>query len=171
MTFRHLLTAAVFAMPLASAPAWAADIKPVVNVSTNQANDLRGLAFGANGKIYASGHAGTAEAQFQTVVARFNADGSPDASFGGGIVKVDLAPGRGEQSLGVAPLANGDVVVAVNAVDADGGTSVYLLRFDSNGARKVAPAWGDAEGKVEVVLGWANSENALFTGSTRPVDT
>ena len=39
-------------------------------------------------------------------------------------VVVDLAPGRVEQSLGVAALANGGVVAAVNAVDEDGGMSV-----------------------------------------------
>jgi uncharacterized delta-60 repeat protein len=155
-----------------AAPAWAAgNIKPVADTVTDKANDLRGLTFGPGGKIYASGHVGTDEKAFQTVVARFNADGSPDTTFGsGGFATVDLAPGRGEQSLSVAALSGGDVVVAVNATDADGGISVYLLRFDSTGARKVAPAWGDAEGKVEVVLGWPNSANALFTGQARPQD-
>lgn len=170
MRLNKLLAAASVAVAITS-PAWAGDIRPVVNVSTTQANDLRGVAFGPGGKIYVSGHSGAAEAQFQTVVGRFNADGTPDASFGsGGFAKVDLAPGRGEQSLSLAVLANGDVVTAVNATDADGGISVYLLRFDSAGVRKTAPAWGDAEGKVEVVFGWANAENALFPGTTRPAD-
>jgi uncharacterized delta-60 repeat protein len=168
----HKLLAATALATILAAPAWAGQVKPVVDVTTDKANDLRGLTFGPGGKIYASGHVGTAEAQYQTVVARFNADGSPDAGFGtGGIVTLDLAPGRGEQSLSVAALSGGDVVVAVNATDADGGISVYLLRFDDKGVRKVAPAWGDAEGKVEVVFGWANKDNALFTGQARPQDT
>src|SRR5262249_48769597 len=108
----------------------------------------------------------------RTVVARFNADGSPDTSFAGdGFAEVDIAPGRSEQSLGVVSLANGDVVVAVNAADADGGSSVYLLRFDRAGNRVVGPAWGDAEGRVEVVLGWANSANEMYPGTTAPADT
>lgn len=170
MRIRTLLAATAVSAALA-APAVAATIKPVVNIVTDKANDLRGIAFLANGKIVASGHVG-AETDTRTVVARFNADGSPDATFGkSGFAEVDLAPGRNEQSLGVATMANGDVVVAVNAVDADGGTSIYLLRFDANGARKMGPAWGDAEGKVEVTFGWSNKDNALFTGATRPVDT
>lgn len=147
-------------------------IRPVVNVATDLANDLRGLTFASDGKLYASGHLGTEDALLQTLVARFNADGSFDTAFGGdGVVTVDLAPGRQEESLAVAELANGDVLVAVNAVDADGGESVYLLRFDSAGTQLVSPVWGDAEGKVEVVFGWANADNASFAGATPPADT
>jgi uncharacterized delta-60 repeat protein len=153
-------------------PAAAADINPIVNVSTEMANDLRGLSFAADGRIYASGYAGTEEAERQTVLARFNADGAPDTSFSeDGFVVIDLAPGRNEQSLGVAELSGGDVVVAVNAVDADGGQSVYLLRFNSAGVQRTAPEWGDAEGKLEVVFGWANTANAGFQGDAPPQDT
>ena len=149
-----------------------ATIRPVVNVATDLANDLRGLTFAADGKIYASGHVGVDDALLQTVVARFNADGSFDTAFGGdGVVAVDLAPGRQEESLAVAELANGDVLVAVNAVDADGGESVYLLRFDDAGTQLTSPEWGDADGKVEVVFGWANADNASFAGATPPSDT
>lgn len=170
MRIRTLIAATAVAAVFA-APAVAATIKPVVNIVTDKANDLRGVAFTSNGKIVVSGHAGT-ETDTRTVVARFNADGTPDATFGrAGFAEVDLMPGRNEQSLGVAPMANGDVVVAVNAVDADGGTSVYLLRFDSAGVRKMGPAWGDADGKVEVTFGWSNKDNALFTGANRPADT
>ena len=171
MYSRSLLVSAALALHLAT-PAWAADVKPVINISTALANDLRGLAFGADGKIYASGHAGTDEKEFQTVVARVNADGALDAGFGsGGVAKIDLAPGRGEQSLSMVALADGDVLVGVNAVEADAGQSIYLLRLDSAGKRKVAPAWGDAEGKVEVVLGWANAENAPLPDGKRAIDT
>lgn len=163
--------AAVLAATVAGPALAAGAIKPVVDISTDKANDLRGLTFVAGGKIVASGHVGMAVEAQKTVVARFMADGKPDTTFGtGGFAEVDLAPGRGEQSLSVAAMANGDVVVAVNAVDADGGTSIYLLRFDATGARKTGPAWGDADGKVEVTFGWANKDNALFTGAARPND-
>ena len=101
MRFRTLLAATAVAAVLA-APAVAATIKPVVNIVTDKANDLRGVAFTSNGKIVVSGHAGT-ETDTRTVVARFNADGTPDATFGkAGFAEVDLMPGRSEQSLGVA---------------------------------------------------------------------
>ncbi len=134
----------------------------VVNdVVTTRANDLRGLVYSDSGKIYVSGHVGASADLRQTVVGRFDADGAPDAAFGdGGFVEVDVAVGRNEQSLAVAELTGGDVVALVNAVDADGGQSVYLLRFDDAGVQQTqADGWGDADGKVEVVFGWANADN------------
>lgn len=147
-------------------------IAPVVNVATNLANDLRGLSFAADGRIYASGHVGTDAALLQSVVARFNADGTLDTTFGGdGVVEIDVAVGREEQSYAVVELANGDVVAAVNAVDADGGESVYLIRLDSDGNQLVMPEWGDASGLVEVAFGWANADNGSYPGVSPPADT
>lgn len=147
-------------------------IRPIVNVSTDQANDLRGLTFADSGAIYASGHVGTDDALLQTVVARFNADGTLDTTFGGdGVVEIDVAPGREEQSLGVVELAGGDVVAGVSAIDADGGQSAYLVRLDSTGTQLVSPEWGDADGLVEVVFGWANADNGGYAGATPPQDT
>ena len=148
-------------------PAFAGDIHPVVNVSTELANDLRGLTFAADGKIYASGHVGTVDDETRTVVARFNADGTLDASFGDdGVVEVDVAPGRQEQSLGVAELADGDVVVAVNAVDEDGGQSIYLLRLDGTGAQKIAPAWGDDRARSRSCSAGPTPTTATFRASS-----
>lgn len=144
----------------------------VVDISTDRANDLRGLIFAANGKIYASGYAGVEDALKTTVLARFNADGTLDSSFGtAGIATVDIAAGREEASLGVVELANGDVLISVNAVDEDGGQSVYLLRFDNTGTQIVSPDWGDESGKVEVVYGWANADNESYAGEDAPEDT
>ena len=156
------------ALALAGA-AQAHDILPVVDVVTEAANDLRGVTFAADGKIYVSGHKGDVETETTTVIGRFNADGTPDAAFGeDGFVEVDLAPGRVEQSLAVAELSGGDVVAVVNAVDEDGGQSVYLLRFDSSGARKAGADWGGDGGVVEVVFGWANADNDSFPGVEAP---
>jgi uncharacterized delta-60 repeat protein len=156
------------ALALAGA-AQAHDILPVVDVATEAANDLRGVTFAADGKIYVSGHKGDVETETATVIGRFNADGTPDAAFGeDGFVEVDLAPGRVEQSLAVAELSGGDVVAVVNAVDEDGGQSVYLLRFDSSGTRKAGADWGGDGGVVEVVFGWANADNDSFPGVEAP---
>jgi uncharacterized delta-60 repeat protein len=168
MNVRRLLAAT--ALVAVAGPAFA-DIQPVVNVSTELANDLRGLTWTADGKIVASGHVGTVNEETRLVVARFNADGTLDTSFSeDGVVDVDVAAGRQESSLGVVVLDNGDVVVAVNAIDEDAGQSVYLLRFDSTGAP--VAGWGDDTGKVEVVFGWANADNATWPGvETPPLDT
>jgi uncharacterized delta-60 repeat protein len=145
-----------------------AGVSVAADRSTASADDLRGLTYarvGANaGKIYASGHVGSTPATRQAVVARFNADGSPDTTFGGdGFVELEATTTEGpstgtnndETSLGIAELQSGDVVVAVNAAEAGGGQSIYLFRLTPNGDKRAG--WGDADGKVEVVFGNAAS--------------
>ena len=163
----------VLSTALLASTALAQDITPVADFVTRQANDLRGLAYGADGKIYVSGHIGDPSAaenpQSHVVVGRLNADGTPDTAFGkDGFAEVDLPTGPIEQSLGVAPLANGDVVVAVNASEDDGGASIYLVRFDAAGKQVTGDAWGGESGAVEVVFGWANADNDAFPGVENP---
>ncbi|WP_420468361.1 hypothetical protein [Panacagrimonas sp.] len=143
---------------------------------TTMANDLRGLTYATvapnAGKIYASGFVGMDEASRLGVVARFNANGSPDTSFGDdGFVELDVSAAQNEQSLGVAELQSGDVVVTVQAADDGGGQSVYLFRIAPDGTP--AAGWGDADGKVEVAFGWANADNGDFPGAPAafPSDT
>jgi uncharacterized delta-60 repeat protein len=161
---------------LMASTALAQDITPVADfVTADIANDFRGLAYGADGKIYVSGHRGDPSAETNpttvVVVGRLNADGSPDTTFGnGGFAEIDLGPGV-EQSLAVAPLANGDVVAAINATEEDGGISIYLVRFDSTG-KQITGTWGGESGAVEVVFGWANADNDGFPGvENSPQDT
>ena len=170
MLLRCLLSTTALAL---AGPVLAQNIAPVADTFTDRANDFRGVTYAPDGKIYVSGHRGDVEAETTTVVGRFNADGTPDASFGdGGFVEVDVAPGRVEQSLAIAALADGDVVASVNAVDEDGGTSIYLLRFDGTGAQKTGADWGGDTGAVEVVFGWGNADNDGFPGvETPPADT
>jgi len=157
---------------LLTSTALAQDITPVADfVTTDKANDFRGLAYGADGKIYVSGHLGDPSAETNpstvVVVGRLNADGTPDTTFSeDGFAEVDLGPGV-EQSLAVAPLANGDVVAAVNVNEADGGISVFLVRFDSTG-KPVTGTWGGDTGAVEVVFGWPNASNDSFPGVENP---
>lgn len=170
MLIRSLMTVSVLA--LMAGTSMAQEIAPVADFVTDRANDLRGVAYGADGKIYVSGHKGdpAAETGAQTVVVvgRLNADGTPDTSFGdGGFAEADIGPGLVEQSLAVAPLANGDVVAAVNANEADGGVSVYLVRFDATG-KQVTGAWGGESGALEVVFGWPNANNDAFPDAEKP---
>ena len=166
MIARSLIVLSAMAM---AGTALAQDISPVVDFTTDKANDFRGLAYGADGKIYVSGHRGDSAAETGaetvTVVGRFNADGTPDTGFSeDGFAEIDLGPGKVEQSLAVEPLANGDVVAAVNATEDNKGSSVYLVRFDSAGVPKGEP--------VEVVFGWPNAKNDSFPGAeTPPQDT
>ena len=102
------------------------------------------------------------------MVGRFNADGTPDTSFSeDGFAEVDLGPGV-EQSLAVAPLANGDVVAAVNAIEEDGGISIFLVQLRCQRPAGHRRAWGGETGAVEVVFGWANANNDAFPGVENP---
>ncbi|MCR6636895.1 hypothetical protein [Devosia sp.] len=158
---------------LMASTAMAQDITSSVDFTTDKANDFRGLAYGADGKIYVSGHIGNPSAETNpashVIVGRFNADGTPDTGFSeDGFAEVDLPGGTIEQSLAVAPLANGDVVAAINATEEDGGISVYLVRFDATGKQVTGDAWGGETGALEVVFGWANANNDAFPGVENP---
>lgn len=169
MLIRSLITLGAVLM---TGTALAQDITSVADFTTDKANDFRGLAYGADDKIYVSGHLGDPSAETNpttvVVVGRLNADGTPDTTFGdGGFATVDLGPGV-EQSLAVAPLANGEVVAAVNANEEDGGISVFLVKFDATGKQVTGDAWGGETGAVEVVFGWANAANDGFPGVDNP---
>jgi len=170
MLIRSLLTLSAV---LCATTALAQEITPAADfVTADKANDFRGIAYGADGKIYVSGHLGDPSAETEphslVVVGRLNADGTPDTSFSDdGFAEVDLGEGLVEQSLAVAPLANGDVVAAINANEEDGGVSVYLVRFDSTG-KQVTGSWGGDTGALEVVFGWANANNDTFPGVENP---
>lgn len=169
MLIRSLLTLSAV---LLTGTALAQDITPAADFVTDKANDFRGIAYAADGKIYVSGHKGdpSAETGAKTVivVGRLNADGTPDTTFGdGGFAEVDLAVSEVEQSLAVAPLANGDVVAAVNANEEGGGVSVYLVRFDATG-KQVTGTWGGETGALEVVFGWPNANNDAFPDAEKP---
>jgi len=168
MLIRSLVTLGAV---LLTGTALAQDITSSVDFVTDKANDFRGLAYGADGKIYVSGHLGDPSVETNpstiVVVGRLNADGTPDTSFSeDGFAEVDLGPGV-EQSLAVAPLANGDVVAAVNVTEEDGGISVYLVRFDATG-KQITGSWGGDTGAVEVVFGWPNASNDSFPGVENP---
>ena len=69
--------------------------------------DRSAMALQADGKIVMVGGRFT-----DFILARFNADGSPDAGFGaGGKVTTDMVPGEQEEALGVAIQADGKIVV------------------------------------------------------------
>lgn len=145
-------------------------LQVVVDRVYSEANDFRGLTYARvgdhAGKIYVSGFVGTDDSSRMAVVGRLFADGTPDTSFGGdGFVEVQATTEQSssdEQSIGVAELQGGDVVFAVNAAESTGGRSIFLFRVTPDG--ELATGWGDADGKAEVVFGYADADNADFPG-------
>lgn len=163
-----------------------AAIEPVSSQVVPFANDLRGLAFNVDGsKFFASGFVDDAvTADRQVVVARFNADGSVDTTFGtDGYVKHNLVVrtvddtvdpevvtnAGDEQSLSLVVLASGELLVQANVTAAAGvGTDVVLLKLDATGQR--VASFGD-EGVLRVDFGWTPADDASWpTTGAGPVD-
>jgi uncharacterized delta-60 repeat protein len=98
------------------------------------------MALAANGKIIVAGIApdpgGNNPAGWQFGVARFNADGSPDTTFGSGGEAL-AAPGSAAHAYAVAVQSNGEIVVAgtaMNGSDPNNSEDFAVARFDTNGS-------------------------------------
>lgn len=100
-------------LPVAGAGTEVAKAVPL----SETANDrLWGVTFDAGGKIVAAGFL-TEAGDNRMVAARFNADGTPDTSFGeAGVAKVNVATaGTAEEARGVVVQSDGKVVIAGTA--------------------------------------------------------
>jgi uncharacterized delta-60 repeat protein len=84
-----------------------------VPVSESEGDRFWAAAFDASNKPYGAGYVREG-ADSLMVVARFNADGTPDTSFGGGAVRVNVTAGGGtaETARGVVIQSDGKVVIA-----------------------------------------------------------
>jgi uncharacterized delta-60 repeat protein len=153
----------------------------VTDVVVDQVNELRGLTYSANGKIWGSGFTDVDAENRQLAIARFNADGTLDTTFDGdGVLVFDIVPGD-EQSRGIVELANGDIIVQANIDDQNGGEliaddasveadqprpdgrDVVLLRFDAEGA--LVTSFGE-NGILTVDFGWTEPDDAEWPAPT-----
>ena len=103
-------------------------------------DEARAVAIQADGKIVVAGNAvvgrtSNNQFNFDFALARFNADGSPDLSFGnGGKVTTDFN-GQTDRAFAVAIQGDGKIVVAGSATPASGiSTDFAVARYDSTGA-------------------------------------
>ena len=86
-----------------------------------------------DGKIIVVGSASADETHFDFALARLNADGAVDSTFGSnGRVTVDLG-GNNESISDLVPLQSGKFVV-VGTTDAKGDQDAVFARFGANGA-------------------------------------
>ena len=98
----------------------------------------------SDGKIIVAGRAGSSIAGFDFALARYNSDGSLDASFGGdGRVTTDFG-GESDSARAVALQSDGKIVAAGYISDLR-GNSFALARYDSNG--ELDPTFG-GDGRV-----------------------
>ncbi len=151
----------------------AATLKEVHSGVVTGIDDLRGLVFSADGKIYASGFV-TIDEDPQLAIARFNADGTLDTTFDGdGVATQNLIAAADDQaesnkgredSLGIVELASGDLIVQSNVNDGEGGRNVVLLKLNSNGA------FDGTFGVKQIDFGWPDADLADWPNDTPPVD-
>jgi uncharacterized delta-60 repeat protein len=158
-----------------------------------QVNDLRGVTYASNGKIWAAGHVGANTAypggvDRQIAIVRFNGDGSLDKSFDGdGVKTFNLRTRQGvdeavtndgdEYCMGIAELPSGDVVIQANVRDLSGkGRDVVLLKMSAAGS---LINWSAGAGNNppaaalrKVDFGWTDAQNAGFPGApnAQPAD-
>jgi uncharacterized delta-60 repeat protein len=153
-----------------------APITTLSDVIYTQASDLRGLFYTDDDKLYASGHIGaTSTDDKKIVVARFNAGGEPDETFGGdGFIEVNLVERTvdtepevdvvtndgNEDSMGIVELDSKELLVQVNVRDANGkGMDVGLLKLSATG--EPVTAFGP-NGLKRLVLGWDPADDATW---------
>jgi uncharacterized delta-60 repeat protein len=110
------------------------------DVGVGSADEARAVAIQADGKIVVAGNAvvgrtSNNQFNFDFAVARFNADGSPDLSFGsGGKVTTDFN-GQTDRAFALAIQGDGKIVVAGSATPASGiSTDFAVARYDGAGA-------------------------------------
>jgi uncharacterized delta-60 repeat protein len=110
-----------------------------VNISLGDGNDVaRDVALQADGKVVLVGDSVTADGSSNFVLARLNADGTPDDSFGvaedgtpNGFVSTSLGEGN-DFATGLAVQTDGKLVVA--GYHQEGGcTNIAVARYDANG--------------------------------------
>lgn len=90
------------------------------------------MALQADGKVVAAGY--TRGSSYDFAAARYNEDGTLDASFGGGTVRTDIS-GEGSFDIGhaVAIQADGKIVVAGSS-NSGGDTDFTVARYNGDGS-------------------------------------
>ena len=94
-----------------------------------QVHNMSGLTFAAD-KIYGAGYSLTNADDPETVIMRFNADGTLDETFAtGGVLQHNVVVGGAEEALAIVVLSDGEMVVGLNVDDGLGGEEIA----DDNG--------------------------------------
>lgn len=120
-------------------------------------NDFDGLLVQEDGKIVASGHIALDFTLFAMLVARFDADGSPDATFGdnGTFIQANEADAEG---FDISLTKDNDIVVAGFTASPSYNYSMLLMQLDPTGV--LDPDFGNG-GLVISDLGQYDVGNAL----------
>ena len=103
-------------------------------VTTGNNGMVNALALQPDGKIVAAGESWNGSTNYVFALARYNADGSLDTSFGsGGVVMTTVFPSNSAQAYAVAVEPDGKIVVAGRAYDAV-REEFALARYNADGS-------------------------------------
>lgn len=108
---------------------------------TEMDNRFNKIALQSNGKIIAAGHYGNpitndGQFDFDILVARFNADGTPDLSFSGdGLLTDTVSPTYVDDIFGLGITNDQKIVVSGYTTLPDFSYDAITLQYDSNGVR------------------------------------
>ncbi|MBN8481498.1 MAG: hypothetical protein J0L88_07920, partial [Xanthomonadales bacterium] len=148
----------------------------IVNASVNPVsdNDARAIAVQADGRILVAGSASGSGANPDLLVMRFNADGTPDASFNS-TGRVLTSFGLDDAANAIALQGDGRIVVAGSAIPPGGssrdmivarytGNGVLDPGFGSNGLATIAFGPSDDIAYAVAVMPWGR---LVVSGSAR----
>jgi uncharacterized delta-60 repeat protein len=136
-----IILAALFIVVRISSAAADGDLDPafgsggkVTTDFSNRSNGANAIALQSDGKILAAGSVLSAQGPPDIAVARYNTDGSLDASFGaGGRVTTDFA-GLADSATAIAVQPDGKILVAGAANQMATSFDFALVRYNSNGS-------------------------------------
>lgn len=134
----------------------------VVQVSFGDGDDaVDAIAIQKDGKIVVAGDttSNTGNGSQNMVVARLNADGSLDATFGAGnadgtpdgVVSLSLGDGN-DEAKAVVIQADGKIVIAGNTVGADKTSNIAVARLNGDGTLDASFGAGNADGTPDGVV-------------------
>ena len=134
-------------------------------VTSGVASGAAAVVLQPDGKLVVGGSVFDSQGAQEAVVARFDPDGTPDATFGDGGKLVFQAGAGAAPSSAVNALAlqpNGKVVAAGSASDANGNPAVMVARLDPSGALDTSFGSG---GEVVRQLGAAKTSTFSFANA------
>ncbi|MYZ53256.1 hypothetical protein [Malikia spinosa] len=134
----------------------------VVQVSFGNGDDaVDAIAIQQDGKIVVAGDttSNTGNGSQNMVVARVNANGSLDATFGvgnadgtpDGVVSLSLGAGN-DEAKAVAIQANGKIVIAGNTIGSDNSSNIAVARLNGDGSLDATFGVGNADGTPDGVV-------------------
>ncbi len=137
-----------------------------VTTALGSYSQINTLAIQADGKIVAGGLLATSDLggnHWIVAIGRYNADGSLDATFGGGgIVTTDAVDWRSEAK-GIAVLPTGKLLITGYAGTITNPTDFFLIQYNSDGS--LDTSFGTNGVVITDIAGDADSSNAIAVQS------